>query len=584
MPPGMESDHVGRSAKLVVHVEQAKWPQMAREESLPSVDTIADNLGELFSSRTARVTKRLARKIRVTLALYVLGGPEPPETEDEAAERIDKLWALLREFLEWNFADAISTDPIVDTQPATPEEWGEAACLICRFDERGETWHCDDYSENFPDHQVEADRKIRKSVGSDTYFRKNFQEPVFEALARLLLKAEIEHRAEVGITPPKATTEKPPHRGPDEDEEDDSGKDPLPPKLRPSTRRLLVGAASILVLAALVFAIASGGASKESVLALSDLSVSLQAGLEDGSKAAALSGSKVDLGTTGGVQEVGFQAVVRPVRGQRGRIPSGLRLVVVISRKSLASDSLPSAFLQAAGSAVREVGQQASDSVTIASRLPAPLGLDIPSGFRIQVKPGGSTRWEPPQLLSSRWLTCSEQRCELRLPLARFTGDTGEAVRVGFQTLAFGLTKDAPLLVMDMEQRRLGDRLARDGELHVSPGDRVLYSLYLANRGTESARNVVARLALPTEARLIPGSVRATTTGASTPFAVEDNLANGGVRYAEFGPGASASFTAIAEVRPALSTVGEMYPYWLVKSDETHGTSYYDSVAASTGS
>ncbi len=551
---------------------------MAGKENIPNVEVvIASELEKLLNKRRAKVTERLREDMSSVLALYLLGGPEQPGDDGEAAERIDLLWTKLRGFLDSGFADEIATDPIVETEQGTPEDWSKAARLISRYDERGETWYVKKYSDNFPKLQEEADHEIRTGVGSHTYFRKKFQKPICKALARLLLKAEEEYREEIGVGRPEDNPEEPPPDPPNGDEEDI----PATTRAKPPTRRLVGVAVSILLLAALVFTIASGGASEEPVLAPSDFSVSLRAGLEDGTKAAAASGFNVDLRPAGGVQEIGFDATVRPIAGQRGHIPPGLRLVVVVPRKSLTGTSLPIAFLQAAGAPVREAGQHASAAVTISSRQAERLGLDIPSAFRIQVKRSGSDRWEPPQLLSTRWQTCSEERCVLRLPLARFTG---EAVRVGFQTLAYGLTKDGLLLVMDMKQRRLGDRLERDSELRVSPGDRILYSLYLANRGTQPAHNVVARLALPSKARLIPGSVRATTTDASTPFAVEDNLANGGVRYFTFGPGSSARFTAIAEVRPKFPIVDWMKSYWLVSSDETHGTRYFDSAKASMGS
>jgi hypothetical protein len=543
---------------------------MTSAEGTPSIDMVAGELESLFTNRTARLTERLAAKLPWTLALYVLGGPEQPADKTEAAERIDQLWLLVRGFLEWNFPYAISLDPIVETQPATSEKWAEAACLICRFKERGDSWYCGDkYSESLPELQAKADKKIRKSAGSDKYFREHFQEPIFKTLARLLLEAEKDHR------PGEIVGPEPPPEEPGGDGEDI----PPPPKPRlPARRALLVGASAIL-LALLAFAIVSiGGSGGAQTLAPRDLTVSLAASLEDGPGETGSPGSNVDLGTAGGVQELGIQAAVRPVPGKNGRIPPGLRLVVVVPRKSLASESLPLAFLRTAGSSVREVGQQSSDAVTISSPVADRLGLDAPSDFRIQVKRDGSAAWGAPQLLSDKWLACSDRSCALRLPLARFTGDTGEAVRVGFQTLAFDLAEKGPNLVMDMKQRRLGDKFARDGELHVSPGDRVLYSLYLANQGTEAAHNVRARLSLPPTARLIPGSVRAATTGAATPFAIQDNLANGGVTYAKFGAGASAHYTAIAEVSPRPWAAS----FWLVKSDETHGTEYWDSARTST--
>jgi uncharacterized repeat protein (TIGR01451 family) len=532
---------------------------MDDKRSLPSVKTVANELEKLLNKRRAKVTETLREDMSSVLALYLLGGPEQPEDDEEAAERIDRLWVRLRKFLDSGFADEIATDPIVETEQGTPEDWSEAARLISRYDERGGTWYVEKYSDNFPELQAEADHKIRKGVGSHTYFRKNFQKPICQALARLLLKAEEDHRNKIGVGQPEEESRLP-------------------------TRRLAGVAGSVLLLAALAFAIASGGASEEQVLAPSDFSVSLRADLEEDSEAAAALGSNVDLGPADDLREIGFDATVRPIAGERGRVPSGLRLVVVVPRKSLTGTSLPTAYLEVAGTPVREAGQHASAAVTISSGQADRLGLDIPSDFRIQVKRSGSDRWEPPQLLSARWQTCSEQSCVLRLPLTRFTGETNEAVRVGFQTLAYGLAKDGPLLVMDMEQRHLGDRFARDGELRVSPGDRLLYSLYLANRGTEPGRNVVARLALPAGERLIPGSVRVATTDASTPFAVEDNLANGGVRYATFGVGSSARFMAIAEVRPELPMVDWMKSYWLVSSDETQGTRYFDSVRARAGS
>jgi uncharacterized repeat protein (TIGR01451 family) len=554
---------------------------MTGAESIPPEMTVAAELRKLLTNDTATVTDTLAENMHSTLGLYVLGGPEQPANIGEAEERIERLWTRLREFLGWDFADEISTDPIVGTTPATPEEWAEAARLIARYDERGETWYCGKkYLKNLPKLQEEADKKIRKGKGSDRYFRDQFQQPICKALARLLLKAEEARRDEVGWSPPHLVSPPPPPESPEggaeNSEENIKSESPRLPM-----RRQIGVATSILLLTALAIAIANG-ASNEVVLSPHDFGVTLQAGLDKERPEAARLGSKVELGATNRLHELDFAALVHPVRDRHGRIPPGLHLVVVIPRKSLTPESLPSAFLQVGGSSVREVGQQASDAVTISSRLPTPLGLDIPSDLRIQVNREGGTDWNSPQLLSSRWLRCSEQRCVLRLPLARFAGESGEAIRIGFQTLAFGLKKHAPLLVVDMEQRRVRDELTRDEELRVSkPGDQVLYSLYLANRGTKPAHNVVARLALPVQARLLPGSARATTTGVSVPLAIEDNLANGGVRYPRFRPGASTEFSVIVEVLPQLAAGDWMRSFWLVKSAETRGTKYYDSATTS---
>src|SRR5680860_1091411 len=194
-----EFAHVALQPRPFGHVARQNGRPMAGEENIPSVETITDELGKLLSNRTPSVTMRLAKDMRSTLSLYVLGGPQQPRNKDEAAERVELLWVKLREFLEWNFADEISNDRIVETEQATPEEWAKAARLVWRFGERGQTWHCGKYSDNFPELQEKADEIIRKGVGSDTSFRKKFQEPICKALARLLRKAEEEHRNEIGV-------------------------------------------------------------------------------------------------------------------------------------------------------------------------------------------------------------------------------------------------------------------------------------------------------------------------------------------------------------------------------------------------
>jgi uncharacterized repeat protein (TIGR01451 family) len=544
----------------------------------PDVELLARELKRLLASRTA--TLRLVRDMPSAAALHVIGGPNSPRNQTEATERVNALWRLLRQLMKDELREEIADDAIVNGETSA-EACVEAAQHVFREAKRGDEWRCSEAADRrgLDLLRKDADELLRpnESRPNRKSFEEKYEMPILRALARLLLKAEAEHHGGSDAAPNEKSTEKPLGAA------NGGGKGGVGKRASRRVAPRLVAATSILLFAALVFAVARNGDSgAEAVLAPGDLSVWFGAGLEDQPESPTSRDPTVDVDTADGVQELGFHVLVRPSRGQHGRIPPGLHLVVVIPRKSLTTKSLPLAFLRAGGSAVREVGQQASDAVTIASQQTDSLGLDVPSSFRVQVR-RANEGWAPPQLLASRWLTCTRQRCELRLPLARFAGDDGDAVRVRFQALAFGLAKNAPLLVVDMEQRRLMDRLARDTALHVSPGDRVLYSLYLANRGTEPAHNVVARLALPSGARLIPGSIRATTTGASTPSAVEGNLVDGGVRYSIFGPEASARFTALVSIRPSVPTAGEMYPYWLVESDETHGTRYYDSVTTSVG-
>lgn len=569
----------------LVHADQAKWLLMPDEGSIPSAYTLGQEFGELIGRPVA--TLGLARKMRETLSLHVLGGPEAPKTEQEAAARIDKLWTLLRDYIELSLEDEIANDCLVCEGKATADACATAAEIIFQLDERrtAEHWTLDG-AEKLTTLQGEADKEIRKSPGHFKYFRNNFQYPILEVLARLLLKDEAEHRTQTQTADAEA---KKPHRpGEDEKEEEKVGEGSPLPRARRSIRHRVAPLALVFAFAliALVLIRAGGGGSQEErVLAPQDLSVSLRAGIvHDRSGLTISPNPTVDLGTAGGVQEVGFHATVRPVRGLYGSIPTGLHLAVVIPRESLTNQALPSVYLERAGTLIQEVGQQVSDAVTISSRQADSVGLDIPSDFRIQVKHDGNPSWgNPRKLRAHQWLTCWELRCELHLPLAKYARDAGDAVRVSFQTRAFELSRgNGPLLVMDMEQRRLRDRVTTDGELQVSPGDRVLYSFYLANRGTAPARNVVARLALPPQARLIPGSIRETSSGVSTPSAVGDNFVNGGIKYSEFGAGGTAYFMALAEVRPTLLPRGEMYPYWLVKSDETRGTEYYDSVTTTS--
>lgn len=543
----------------------------------PDAADLAREFGYLVDSKTP--IPSLIKNMPKTLSLLILGGPDPP-SEEELGGRIDQLWILLGGFIAEGLEDEFASgDPIGGASPATCVE---ATLILFRCGDEGTRrlgrWHCIG-KKTLGEFQKNADKKIRRNKGDKKYFREHLQYPLLEALARLLLKAEAEHRGRLGLLAPEQEQGSDPPASVDEKDVADSDPGAPPTEPRRIARGLLIAAISILLLAGLGVVISSGGgADSEEALAPTDLSVELQAGpVLDGLNPTSPD-AIVDLGTTGGAQKLGFQAVVRPVPGQHGRMPSGLHLVVVIPRQSLDGKSLPLAFLQVRGNDVRETGQRASDTVTISSRRADSLGLDIPTDFLVQVGRNGGTDWGRSRLLSSRWQTCSEQRCVLRLPLSRFAGDDGEAIRVGFRTLAFGLKKDAPMLVIDMDQRRIGDRFARDGELRVSPGKRILYGLYLANRGTEPAHGVVARLALPSQARLVPGSIRAATTGTPVPLAVEDNLTNGGVSYATFGPGASAHFTAIVEVRPGSSSVGEMYPHWIVESDETRGARYFDSV------
>jgi uncharacterized repeat protein (TIGR01451 family) len=542
----------------------------------PSAHTLASELGKLMSSKAKAANKNLARSAHDTLGLCILGGPEPPANAKEAAERIDRLWIWLRDFLDGGeFEDEITNDPAFDrfqtdsAEIGRPEDWKAAARLVFRFEERGDSWRCEQVS-NLPDLEKEADEEIRGGIGSDRYFRDILARPILEALGRLLLKAESVDRKEHGL--PASELAQPLL---------DEVSKPTPNR-SPRAKSIAVVGLLAALLVVVVFAVANR--STRATLGPQELRVSVRGGIvHDRSEVSLSPNQLVDLGTSGGVHEVASYAVVRPVRGLTGDIPTDLDLALVVPRKSLTNQVPVSASLEFSGAPVREIGQQVSDAITISSRLQHSLALDIPRELRVQIKPSGSSKWgEPRQLAATKWRSCSVMRCEWHLPLAQLTHDNGDAVRVGFQTLVFGLPDEhEPSLVLDMEQRRLHDRLTTDGELLVSPGSRVLYQFYVANRGTAPAHNVVLRLALPQAVRLVPGSVRVSTTGAVTPSALEDNFAGGGIKYAKFGPGAEATYRALAEIRPSARAGSEAYPYWIVRSDETNGSKFYDSVTTS---
>lgn len=603
-------------------------------QSVPSAQTISRGLREMMGSRPPRATLRLAQSMPETLALYIAGGPESPANDREAEARVDQLWKLLRGFLDEDSPEAFEAEIVTDSVfkklekqfgecgGGKPEGWHAAARIVFRYEERGETWYCENATD-LTELKKGADAEIRGGDGFREYFEHHLAQPICEALARLVRREEIKCREERGLLIADADT--PSEEGEqeggasepkdsatassDDDEgrgsrisddnnapqvEDDPGEDALletrePSAAVPQTKRLsmvpiLVAALATLAaasLAAFIDAVSSG--SRQPVINPHELQVSLQGGVVvDRSGVSISSNPIIDLGTEGGIQELASYAVVRPVRGLTGSLPDDLRLVIVIPRESLTNEVLLSAHLERSDDPIREFGQQSSDAVRISSRQADFLGVDVPSDLRVQVKRNGSPNWGEPRILpSAKWRECSAFQCELHLPLAQLARGAGDAIRLNFQTRAYELPKkNEPMLVLDMEQRRLGDRFTTDGELQIAPRDRVLYSFYVANRGSAPAHNVVLRLALPEGARLIPGSVRASITGDATPAAIEDNFANGGIRYARFKPEAEATYRALAEVQPSEAG-GELYPYWIVRSDETAGSEFYDSVTTS---
>ncbi len=109
-------------------------------------------------------------------------------------------------------------------------------------------------------------------------------------------------------------------------------------------------------------------------------------------------------------------------------------------------------------------------------------------------------------------------------------------------------------------------------------GDKMQYFIQLKNASTAAANNVTLRDALPKDIALIPGSVQIRSAANPTLRAAEDTLVMGGYTFKTFEPGAWVQIYFNAQVNDVPECSYWEKNFALVKSDETNGVEYYDSV------
>jgi hypothetical protein len=578
---------------------------------IPPEEQLVRELDDLLPTNTANGA---AKGNPHLLRLHIVGGPTHPTSQTEK-QRVDQLWTRLRSFmedgqLERELARESGTDHLKDDYGDTisPVRLATAALVLFRASARRTSWVFTrrDGQHNLTPARKAADAHVfhliepkhiysKEAPGSYQHFTDHYERPILAALARLLIKAEQAHRAaenndseDAGTEPAAATRAagvegtKPADRPPSDAVLLKSFKEARLLLRRLPARPALAwaaGVAAILSVATMATrAITADNEPAQATLEPTDFSVSLRSTPPDGE-----ADSIIALGSGGGPADLTFRADLRSTNGKDGRIPHDLRMVVVVPRKSMRNKVLPSAHLEVAGNPVAERGQGSSDSVTVLARDGLPIGLTHPSSVSTDHARTGS-HGDAPRLVSPRFISCDKRYCTVRIPVARFVSrlDADGIFRVSFQATVFTLRQSSgPLLMIDLKQRRIEDREQTDDELRVRPGNRMVYSAYVRNVGDRPARNVVARFELTRHLRLTSGSARVAASSRHTPVAVEDNLTNGGVRYKTFSPGAVARFAVSAKVRRTLADVGEAYPYWLVKSKETRGSEYFDSVTTS---
>ncbi len=110
------------------------------------------------------------------------------------------------------------------------------------------------------------------------------------------------------------------------------------------------------------------------------------------------------------------------------------------------------------------------------------------------------------------------------------------------------------------------------------PNTKQQYFVELKNVGGSDATNVVLRDALPKNVSLIPGSVQIRSSSNPTLHPGPDNFVNGGISYATFGAGAWVQVYFNAQIGNITDCPWWFKNFALVKSDQTNGSEFYDSV------
>ncbi|HEY6729628.1 MAG TPA: hypothetical protein VI039_01235 [Solirubrobacterales bacterium] len=133
------------------------------------------------------------QRIPALIALKISGGPNPPKTNKEAEERVDRLWSELGRLMDEELLDEIAVDEIVEGE-TTAEACVGAAKHIFRAKQRDQTWRYStlDDKRSITTLRAEAYKKLRPEAGrkSRELFEDNYEWPILLALARLLLRVE----------------------------------------------------------------------------------------------------------------------------------------------------------------------------------------------------------------------------------------------------------------------------------------------------------------------------------------------------------------------------------------------------------
>lgn len=163
---------------------------------------LAADLKRLLPKREATLDL-MNQQIPGTTALCISGGPEPPQTDAEAKERLDLLWGHLRRLMDTKLQDEIARSEIF-SEEATVEACVEAAKRIFRASKRIDGWKCSEWVDNrsLTELRKDADKLLRpvEDASSRKYFEEHYEWPILCALARLLLNVERECQGEPAAT------------------------------------------------------------------------------------------------------------------------------------------------------------------------------------------------------------------------------------------------------------------------------------------------------------------------------------------------------------------------------------------------
>jgi uncharacterized repeat protein (TIGR01451 family) len=231
---------------------------------------------------------------------------------------------------------------------------------------------------------------------------------------------------------------------------------------------------------------------------------------------------------------------------------------------------------------------QNTDKTQIDSRDGSPLTLNKPRFFQIyennQSDPhcnDAKIDWKQPKDLPANNYQVEEQNNQFVITVDPYgNGQLKPSFCQMFKvTYLVDVTGQAqpPQLKIEKKVRKTGETNFVDANT-AKVGDKMQYFVELQNVSQGTATNVVLRDALPPNVTLIPGSVQQRTSANATLVKGDDNFVNGGYKYNNFGAGAWVQVYFNVQIGNIQGCPWWFKNFALVKSDQTNGSEYYDSV------